>query len=219
MKTRLSEKQIRKIVRKILVERSSFTGFGGFRSTDVDDEIDSSEYTDKTFNPSSMQMSDQGLEILKKMEGVRYQVYDDKTGKVVSSYQEVQGYPTIGVGHLIKDKEREFYKEYLSGGKELTESQVNDLFRKDIEKHTTFKNQISVPITQNMFDAMASFSFNAGPNALKQDGIIDLINRKDYQSAGKKIKSSRVSALDDPNYLSNRRSKESELFLRYLPKD
>ena len=219
MKTRLSEKQIRKIVRKILVERSSFTGFGGFRSTDVDDEIDSSEYTDKTFNPSSMQMSDQGLEILKKMEGVRYQVYDDKTGKVVSSYQEVQGYPTIGVGHLIKENEKEQFKQYLKNGIKLTESEVNNLFREDIEKHTTFKNQISVPITQNMFDAMASFSFNAGPNALKQDGIIDLINRKDYQSAGKKIKSSRVSALDDPNYLSNRRSKESELFLRYLPKD
>ena len=219
MKTRLSEKQIRKIVRKILVERSSFTGFGGFKSTAVDDEINSSEYTDKTLNPSSMTMSDQGLEILKKMEGVRYQVYDDETGRVVSSYREVQGNPTIGVGHLIKNNEKEHFEQYLKNGSKLTESQVNDLFREDIEKHTTFKNQISVPITQNMFDAMASFSFNAGPDALKQDGIINLINRKDYQSAGEKIKSSRVSALGDPNYLSNRRSKESELFLRYLPKD
>jgi len=66
---------------------------------------------------------------------------------------------------------------------------------------------------------MASFSFNAGPNALKKDGIIDLINRKDYQKAGQKIKSSRLRALGDPNYLASRRSKESELFLRYLPKD
>ena len=45
MKTRLSEKQIRKIVRKILVERTSFTGFGGFKSTAVGDESKGSDFS------------------------------------------------------------------------------------------------------------------------------------------------------------------------------
>ena len=48
-----------------------------------------------------VKLSKEGFDRLSKHEGVRYQVYDDANGRVVSSYSEVMGYPTIGIGHLI----------------------------------------------------------------------------------------------------------------------
>ena len=49
--------------------------------------------------------------------------------KIVSSYEEVTGFPTIGVGHLIKDNERNKYSKYFKGGKSLTPLQVDQLLK------------------------------------------------------------------------------------------
>ena len=49
-----------------------------------------------------MRMSDDGIQRLIKSEGVRYQVYDDRGGAIISAYEDARGYPTIGVGHLIR---------------------------------------------------------------------------------------------------------------------
>ena len=48
-----------------------------------------------------MRMSTDGLKELIKSEGVRYQVYDDASGRTLFSYSDAIRYPTIGVGHLI----------------------------------------------------------------------------------------------------------------------
>jgi GH24 family phage-related lysozyme (muramidase) len=79
--------------------------------------------------------SDEGLQELIQTEGVRYQVYDDATGKTVSSYSQVRGYPTIGVGHLIKDKERSQFSQFLGGRQKMSKNQVFRLLKHDVPRY------------------------------------------------------------------------------------
>ena len=162
------------------------------------------------------EISDEGLKELIKTEGVRYQVYDDRTGKPVSSYSDVRGYPTIGVGHLIKDRERSYFSKYLKGRSSLSKSQVFKLLRQDVPKYTDpLLKKIEKPITQSMLDALVSLAYNTGPNSRSVKNSIARINQKDYKGAAQAI-------LDGPTTskgrtlkgLVKRRKAEYEWFLK-----
>jgi len=162
-----------------------------------------------------MKISKKGREELIKSEGVRTQVYDDWTGKVVSSYEEVTGFPTIGVGHLIKDNERAKYSKYLKGGKSLTPLQVDQLLKTDIKRFTKpLNDELKSPVTQDMYDALVSYSFNVGNNSSWRRKIIEKINLKDYVGAGEILgkypNTSKGNVLEG---LIKRRAKELELFM------
>lgn len=162
-----------------------------------------------------MRFSSKGREELIKSEGVRKQVYDDWTGKIVSSYSQVTGYPTIGVGHLITDTERDKWKNYFKGGKELTSLQIDQLLKKDILRFTKPLNEeLKAPVTQQMYDALVSYSFNVGNNSSWRRKIINKINEKDYTGAaeimGMYPTTSRGVVMSG---LVKRRAKERDLFL------
>jgi len=164
-----------------------------------------------------MKMSDTGVEELIDSEGVRYQVYDDQTGSPVSSYSEVGGYPTIGVGHLIRGGAAEAeFSEYLRGQGEMSESQVKDLLRKDLQRFEDPINAaVMVPITQSMFDALIHFSFNVGAHARKVKEAVANINLEDWDAAAQSILDGPVTSKG--RYiasLARRRKKEAEMFFR-----
>ena len=77
-------------------------------STDLSGEVELTIPKDGT-----MTISKNGLKKLVAHEGSKYTVYDDKTGKSVSSYSQCLGGPTIGVGHLIQNNERIFFSKYF----------------------------------------------------------------------------------------------------------
>ena len=168
-----------------------------------------------------MKISKKGRKELIKSEGVRRQVYDDWTGNIVSSYAEITGFPTIGVGHLIKDNERNYYSKYLRGGKELTDLQVDQLLKKDIKRFTKPLNkELKAPVTQAMYDALVSYSFNVGNNSSWRKKIINLINEKDYVGASEIMASAPTTSKGNVlQGLVTRRLKESQAFLSEgLPK-
>ncbi len=162
-----------------------------------------------------MKISKKGREELVKAEGVRKQVYDDWTGKIVSSYDEVTGYPTIGVGHLIKDNERDKYSSYFKGGKNLTTLQIDELLKKDIKRFTKpLNDELKVSVTQPMYDALVSYSFNVGNNSSWRRKLIEKLNEKDFVGAGEILgnypNTSKGNVLEG---LIKRRAKELELFM------
>ena len=162
-----------------------------------------------------MKISKHGREELIKSEGVRKQVYDDWTGGIVSSYSSVTGFPTIGVGHLIKDDERNKYQSYMKGGKELTSLQVDQLLKKDIKRFTKpLNDELKEPVTQQRYDALVSYSFNVGNNSSWRRKIINKINEKDYDGAAEIMglypNTSKGNVLTG---LIKRRAKERDLFL------
>ena len=184
---------------------------GSSRSDSSDDLIKGERKDAKT-----MSISAAGLQRIKKEEGYRDQVYDDDPSQdIISSYEQAVGYPTIGVGHLVykagsKD-ERAKYEKYLGGKEKMTPAQVDELLATDIDNHTKWKNDITEPITQNMFDALADFAFNAGNSAPKQDGILAAINKGDFKGAAAILKTARGGGAGGSH--ASRRREEAELFL------
>lgn len=112
----------------------------------------------------NLRLSAKGIEFLKDMEGVRYTAYLD-TG----------GVWTIGVGHTGPEVIR---------GLRINEEQVNKYLQKDvIEAEDSVKELVKVPLSQSQFDALVSFTFNLGENALSKSTLLRLLNAGDYNGA------------------------------------
>ena len=95
-----------------------------------------------------MQLSAEGLELIKRSEGFRDHVYLD-----------VAGLLTIGYGHLIKPNES------FPGG--IDESQAAAMLAQDVqEAERAVDRLVKVALTQGQFDALVDFCFNLGAGRL-----------------------------------------------------
>lgn len=171
-------------------------------------------------------LSAAGLEDLKKVEGVRYAVYDDKTGKPINSYEEAGGTPTIGMGLAIQSAEdREKYRPYL-GGKKAPESVIDEANRKKVAQFEAALNKRigSAKLTPAMFDAIFHFAWNVGTGSSYVKRIAEALNKTDakgkpapdYPAAQKAIADGPKSGvgIGYMEALARRRAKEAEMFLR-----
>lgn len=74
---------------------------------------------------------------------------------------------TIGVGHTAGVKR----------GMEWTDDQIDAALDKDLEHYAFHVNKmVMVSITQSQFDALVSFAFNVGINALRKSTLLRLLN-------------------------------------------
>lgn len=152
-------------------------------------------------------ISEKGLAFIKEVEGSESKVYLDSAGL-----------PTIGVGHLLTQDELTSGKikigdKVVKYGKGLTDTEITKLLWQDLERFVGVVNsQVRVPVTQNEFDTLVSFSFNVGTYAFKNSTLLKLLNagkkdevpnqlRRWIHSAGKVVKG-----------LVNRREKEVALW-------
>ncbi len=76
------------------------------------------------------------------------------------------------------------------------------------------KNRIKVPLTQNEYNALLSFSYNSGPGVSKpKQPLYALINSRDYVSAGFKLE----TTLTNNGLLTSRRMKEADIWFTNHP--
>lgn len=214
MKIVLEEDYLRKIIKESILNEVGFKGKVNISGTtsSSSNSLPPGEYGD----PSEMSISEEGVNFIKDEEGFRKQVYDDKTSRIINSYDNAEGNPTIGIGHLIfrvgVTDEKQKYEKYLGGGQEMSNAEVIALFKEDLQDHVKlFKEQITAKITQDMFDALASYAFNVGANGPKRDGIVDLINQEKYNEAAQKIRNGPTN--NGVEGIIRRRAKEADMFL------
>ena len=152
-----------------------------------------------------MRVSDAGLRFIAAHEGSRNRPYNDPSG-----------FCTVGIGHLI-GRRRCTQADYNQWGT-LTEQQILDLFREDIRR---FEDPVSaavkVPLTQNQFDALVSFSFNVGVGAFQKSTLLRKLNAGDYGGAAAEFAKWNKSAGRVLAGLTRRRAEERALFLRADP--
>jgi lysozyme len=151
--------------------------------------------------PEMTLTSDSGIDFIKKHEGLRLTAYDDGTGK-----------QTIGYGHT-KDVP-----------KSITKEEAEEKLVQDIESHEqAVKEAVKVPLTQEQFDALTSFTFNLGAGALKRSSLVKKLNAGDYEGAADeflKWDKARIKGKLQPlRGLTKRRQAERELFLSGIGKD
>jgi len=141
-----------------------------------------------------MKISAKGLSLIKSFEGLELKAYKDSVGVI-----------TIGYGST---------GSHVSMGQTITETQAEALLLSDVSRFERgVTDLVKVPLSQNQFDALVSFSFNLGLANLKSSTLLRKLNSLDYAGA----------ALEFPRWnkakgrvlpgLTRRREAEKKLFL------
>jgi len=118
-----------------------------------------------------MKTSDKAKDIMKAMEKLALQPYDDQVGITLRAITSWVKGATIGYGHLIKSSE---WSTYKSG---INKNQAEDLFEKDLAPfEQAVDNMTNKKLSQNEFDALVMLAFNIGISALQGSSVIKMIN-------------------------------------------
>jgi type VI secretion system secreted protein VgrG len=116
-----------------------------------------------------MKTSQNGIDILKNLEGCRLTPYDDQTGDDITEYCKGA---TIGIGHLIKnDEEFELYRNGITQ-KEATDLLIDDL----ADKEGAINNLVKIKINQNQFDSLLIFVYNIGVAGFMSSSVLKCLN-------------------------------------------
>jgi len=144
-----------------------------------------------------------GLDLIKECEGLRTEAYICPAGVL-----------TIGYGHTgtVDGKK-------IQLGMKITKEKAEELLKKDL---AGFEKGVSacvrVPLTQNQFDALVSFSYNLGVGSLQSSTLLKLLNEGKYEKAAEQfplwVKGGDVVL---PG-LVKRRAAEKQLFLTKMSK-
>lgn len=140
-----------------------------------------------------------GIELIKEFEGCR-----------LTAYKCPAGVWTIGYGHTgtVDGK-------LIGKGMTITAAKATEMLKKDLAEFEAAVNGcVTVPITQNMFDALVSFAFNVGAGALRRSTLLRKLNAKDYEGAAAEFPLWNKAGGNVLNGLVRRRERERQLFLR-----
>jgi lysozyme len=167
-----------------------------------------------------MKTSKNGLEFIARWEGT-----------ILNPYICAAGKWTIGVGHVIRATDsfstisNVNVKELLASkdknhpvaSLKISKEEAFVILAKDIEiTEKALSKDVTVPLTQNQFDALVSFGFNCGTGVYRTSGACKSLNAGDYQAFTVKllewckIKVGGVARVNQG--LLNRRKSEVELF-------
>lgn len=140
-----------------------------------------------------MKTSSKGLQIIKDFEGLRLEAYLCPSNVW-----------TIGYGHTGNVKQ----------GDKITSTEAERLLRNDLNRfEQAVTTLVKVPINQNQFDALVSFTFNVGVNAFKNSTLLRLLNAKNYYGASNEFfKWNKGNGGKVLTGLTRRRTQEAKLF-------
>ncbi len=147
-----------------------------------------------------MQISEKGLNLIKKFEG-----FSSKP------YLCPANVPTIGFGST-----------YYENGMLVTldDDSVSEQRATEILKFTTDKmygsfvnKAVKVKLNQNQFDALVSFAYNLGNGNLQQSTLLKKVNSNDFIGASLEFEKWNKAGGKVLNGLTKRRTAEKELFL------
>ena len=141
-------------------------------------------------------ISDAGLSIIKRFEGLQLKAYKCPAGKY-----------TIGWGHIDKVK----------ASSVATEEECEEFLRQDLQAvHTAIDRYVVVPLTQNQYDALASFVFNLGAGNFLKSTMLKKLNSGRYDEVPEQImrwnKARVAGELRPLKGLTRRRAAEAALF-------
>ena len=112
-----------------------------------------------------MNISNEGLQLIKVSEGFR-----------ANTYLDVAGFPTIGYGHKLLHPE-----SYPNG---VTEEEATALLLQDVQgAEQAVSRLVTVALTQGQFDALVDFTFNLGSGRLAGSTLLADLNAGRYADA------------------------------------
>jgi len=147
---------------------------------------------------SGVKISESGIELLKRFEGLE-----------LEAYQDIAGIWTIGYGHTGPD---------VQPGMKISERDAEELLRRDLKpREQAVSAATKTSLNQNEFDALVSFVYNVGANAFRGSTALKRLNRGDRVGAADALtwwnKATVGGVLREVMGLTRRRAAERALFL------
>lgn len=141
-----------------------------------------------------MEISQTGINLIKKFEGCSLKAYKCPAGAW-----------TIGYGHTNK----------VFADNIITQDEAETLLKHDLIIHcNNVSKLVKVALTQNQFDALVSFEYNVGYGAFQNSTMLKLLNQGKYKEAANQFDRWVYAGKKILPGLVNRRRAEKELFLR-----
>lgn len=153
-----------------------------------------------------MKLNNQGIALIKNFEGLR-----------LNAYRDIAGVWTIGYGST-----RYHDGKVIKPGDKLTgEAEASALLANSLSQYIDAVNRlVKVALNQDQFNALVSFAYNVGADALGRSTLLKKLNQLDY--AGSADQFLLWDKITDPTTgkkvrckpIANRRKQERELFLK-----
>lgn len=140
-----------------------------------------------------MKVSNNGINLVKRFEGLELKAYRDSVGIL-----------TIGYGHT----------HAVKVGDVITDEQADIFLREDLQvAELTVNTNVKVKLTQGQFDALVSFVFNLGSGNFVKSTLIKKLNAGDYAGATDEFGKWVNAGGKKLSGLVKRRAAEREVFL------
>ena len=131
-----------------------------------------------------MNVSDKAIKMIVHHEGLR-----------LKPYRCPAKLWTIGVGHVLYPdqgkmaiNERDGYQLRPEDNRVFTQEEVNNILKADLKRFEQGVDRyITTQLTQGMFDALVSFSFNVGLGTLQRSTLRMKLNRGDKEGAAEEL--------------------------------
>lgn len=149
-----------------------------------------------------MRLSEGGFQFIKGHEALRLQMYDNDGSAT--------GNCTIGYGHKLRSGKctPADRATYPNG---ITEAQAEQFLRQDVTiAEGDVKSRVTVPLTQNQFDALTSFAYNMGGPRFGKSSVLRVLNERRYDAVPGEL----ATYARGGGGLAVRRKEEGELFSR-----
>ena len=141
---------------------------------------------------SNMEISQEGLALIKKFEGCE-----------LKSYQDSVGVWTIGYGHT----------KGVKPNMEITKEEAEKMLKEELPEYEGYVEKcVEVPLSQNEFDALVCWVYNLGPTNLLQSTLLKVLNQGQKEKVPEQIKRWNKAGGIVLNGLVRRREAEALLF-------
>ena len=139
-----------------------------------------------------MKTSEEGISLIKKFEGCKLEAYLDAVDV-----------PTIAYGRT-KD---------VKIGDICTQQQAEDWLEEELVEYEGYvEKAVTVPLEQNQFDALVSWTYNLGPSSLNRSTALKLLNMSEYDGVPAQLKRWNKAGGKVLPGLVRRREAEAEMF-------
>jgi lysozyme len=119
-----------------------------------------------------MKMTDEGLALIKRFEGLR-----------LDAYRDAVGIWTIGYGHTSLAGAPK-----VTAGLKLTEIEAHEILTRDVEVFAKGVQQaVTIELTDLQFSALVSFAFNVGLSAFKRSSVLAAVNSRDFDAVPRRL--------------------------------
>jgi len=139
-----------------------------------------------------MNLGYKGKDLLKFFEGCELVAYQDSVGVW-----------TIGYGHT----------KGVTPGMTITQEEAEQMLESELTEYEGYvEKYVTVPLTQNQFDALVVWVYNLGPTNFRNSTLLKELNSGNYNAAGTEIKRWNKAGGKVLAGLVKRREAEAELF-------